>query len=732
MAKNEPYNAGTSRNESPVIEIDKNAPDSAISHKYQIEREKEFEICRRYSYTPESVKQIGNIALIIANHGTWGRETKAFFDDFDESDQGYRHIKRFASWYATCNKIMSELISIKWSGFRTDEARIRGAEFLLEYLNKTPEYKNVDLVIINHSHGCNLAHYFSQIWKGKAIKLIVDFACPERPEKVYKPENVEQVIHHTSHDFVARIGSVPEGQGLKFVKKHFPFAAAVTTGIILHIVPGVDKKIAMAVNNVVLATAPNSIKDAIDIAKLIRSKKNNALKPQSKKIIVGLDVRDNDYAPSHTTIIKIARFLPEIITQLQNEHIDNYAKSGSFHLNVTDKKDSTGKIIDSRIALKLKNKGKIRDVLKFTQFNTGQEVINYAADNKILNKYFKECEKENKTAREKAKKEFAIQAKALEEQPKTQEHALQVKKIETEKQASLKKALEEECKAEIEAWWKKEVQRETKQEIDIVLEEEPKDRICEQYKAPKEAQENTNAIRIKKLNAQIKKCEDKINAFDEDKLNPEERREVLEKHVGLCIAVDLALRIEEEYLDYKFFLNRAKTPKERKIQQENYEALMKKNKAREEEIDTRIETFEYWMQKLEEQKHMPQKTELEDQINVPKEQSEIFEEEEKRTPPIKALQAQYKAARDEKYTLWEELEKALEKSDAGIKKLRAMQEKSDALIKKFKASKVTLDAHIKKFAKAKEALDKKFKAQEKSFDLNFDGWQEIEEISDSE
>lgn len=145
--------------------------------------------------------------LMIITHGTFGKMTPSFVDDLNPQMQNYRHIKRFATWFGIEHKKNIDLVSFKWSGKLFDSARFAAAEVLNSYV--TSHYPNIPLVLLAHSHGCNIHNKFSQL-TSNPIELMIHLACPKREpseEPDYEPKNFNQLVYfHAKNDVVEPAG----------------------------------------------------------------------------------------------------------------------------------------------------------------------------------------------------------------------------------------------------------------------------------------------------------------------------------------------------------------------------------------------------------------------------------------------------------------------------------------------------------------------------------------------
>lgn len=309
---------------------------------------------------------------MVVVHGTWGRHSKVFFDDNNPKEPSYRNIRRFGSIVANKFGQPLELLSFGWSGFRTEgEERDKGGTFLAEYLDRA--YKNTTRIILGHSHGNNLVnlatHHGSM--KHNPVKLLVYFACPQRPEAKYRPKHFEQLVYFTSHDPIDRLGSIPEGLP-KFVG--VSGAALIGSAFISY---KFSPQQSVTFQN--LATSSWKISGMSAAAGVLqeglhRINKESGLAPQDGKIIVCVDLKHNGKHPDHSDNFCSVNYLPEILDRLQCSHTDNYAKSGSFYLDLDMRQvKCPNNISDPIISLTVKKIGTTRKIENFTIIGEGKE-----------------------------------------------------------------------------------------------------------------------------------------------------------------------------------------------------------------------------------------------------------------------------------------------------------------------------------------------------------------------
>ncbi|MFA6065812.1 MAG: hypothetical protein WC707_01375 [Candidatus Babeliaceae bacterium] len=375
----------------PRVPIDENAPLSlSLPFLSDIKTKNEYGIRKRYRYTPKSAlnntqptveptvddKQL---TVFIIGHGTWGRKTPAFYSS---KSPEFRHVKKFAAWYSTAAQRPLELLSFKWSGFRTDKGRMDGAAFLHKYIEAA--YKGVkEVVTFGHSHACNVFRLYGQeknAETGIPVKLEICIAGPQRPEERYASHAEQVIALRSSHDIVDKIGSLPEGY-CDFMALNATTAAAGLSTFVASSVWSDNEALQKAAASLTVASTAHLAVGALQAPFMRNLIKKHGLSPKSKMIIAVVDIKDNSFlkglvGPTHSGIISAVRCLPDIVRGLQSDtHYMNYVTSGLFKAEINDVKDADGNIQSSQVSLSVQEPGKIFDVPQFTRFEDGAEVI---------------------------------------------------------------------------------------------------------------------------------------------------------------------------------------------------------------------------------------------------------------------------------------------------------------------------------------------------------------------
>lgn len=328
---------------------------------------------RKEAFFPANVLDPSKKTLFIVTHGTFGKLTSSFIDDFEPQTQNYRHIKRFASWYADMHKTNLDLVSFKWTGELFDTPRFNAAGELNKYVNK--HYPNIPLVLMAHSHGCNIHNKFSQITKNP-IELMIHLACPKREpheEPDYDPQNFKQLVYfHTKNDAIEPLGRLDKykvgialgtvGIGalaIKFNKdiikdlliKQADFQAQLTDSDRLlaktNPVEFLDKhqdkvnEMMNAVKNYqfylktgIFGSGLGSILAAQKVVPTL--KKYNSFEPRNSTSVIGLKTKINDENLGHSTVIDVVKYLPELFVKIGDQNLDAASKSFTANLHAFD------------------------------------------------------------------------------------------------------------------------------------------------------------------------------------------------------------------------------------------------------------------------------------------------------------------------------------------------------------------------------------------------------------
>jgi hypothetical protein len=325
--------------------------------------------------------------LMILTHGTFGKKTMSFYDGFNLDNQNFRHIKHFASWYADLHKTNLDLVSFKWTGSLFDTPRFAAAGKLEEYVSQN--YAGVPLVLMAHSHGCNVHNSFSQITKNP-IELMVHLACPKREpweEDKYHPMQFKNLIYfHAKSDAVEPLGRIN-------LKKVGLIAGAGTLALTAYMldynriyrekvfafqrlfpnIEYIDKLIEEGKfdewHNVRLKAWKEAaliypkeyeevkfyelarknpvprfpLKVGSGIATVAASHqisstltKYNYFAPQDDAIVIGLKTKINRSTLGHSEVIDVVKYLPTIMEHISTHHGSEALKSFKADLNIQD------------------------------------------------------------------------------------------------------------------------------------------------------------------------------------------------------------------------------------------------------------------------------------------------------------------------------------------------------------------------------------------------------------
>ncbi len=289
----------------------------------------------------ESISDKDTVAWIVM-HGTFGSGTEGYFKDkgVDERNQNYRHMKRAAAWYAFTHKKRVDLLSYKWTGATSQDHRSHIAKIVAEQLNT--EYKDSDIVLSGHSHGCNVNNEITHLLN-KPAKLLLHFACPVREgQPTNLPEKFEQMLYFYSEgDLVARIGRIYDyklnsaliggigGSSLisgLVLAKNFVCKTLQAIGYNIEFGnPTIEKEVVLGAMAIAAASCEYVLRASIP-----GTHKFPILSTYNNKIINGFETTINGEQAWHSDVTNMIQFLPEIITKLHRKYPAHYANNALF------------------------------------------------------------------------------------------------------------------------------------------------------------------------------------------------------------------------------------------------------------------------------------------------------------------------------------------------------------------------------------------------------------------
>jgi hypothetical protein len=187
-------------------------------HHIYVEGKTECGVRAHEKYTPADVNPNAKPIVIVLVHGTFAQNV----DDYHiQGTQLYESVRDFAKSYANDKKAAIELVSLRWSGVNSSQARRNGgmalASLLIQY------YSNHEIITISHSHGCNLVNKASRQlgpWD-VMIDRIIHFATPVRDATEaddFEPLNFKRLVQfYSTSDLIGALGALTEKNA--FVRK---------------------------------------------------------------------------------------------------------------------------------------------------------------------------------------------------------------------------------------------------------------------------------------------------------------------------------------------------------------------------------------------------------------------------------------------------------------------------------------------------------------------------------
>ncbi len=354
-------------------------------------------IRRKESFTPASILDPSKKILFIVTHGTFGKLTPSFIDEFEPKKQNFRHIKRFASWYADKHQTNLDLVSFKWTGELFDTPRFNAAGALDNYIKQN--YPNIPLVLLAHSHGCNIHNKFSQLTKNP-INLMIHLACPKRclvEEPYYQPKNFKQLVYfHTMNDAIEPYGRLTKGLvfesfGIAGISLASIFALQLlnnytnTYDVAINyeelkkrILIGFGIKVGQAISTGTLGYGYGRITSTVKR----KMNEDNFFYPEIGSTIIGFDTYINTENLGHSTIIDVVKYLPDIMQKIENEHLDTrelVTVKTTLHIQDPETKNYNG--LDGKINVHLSNIEVVTLISILNMLRTGNSK-NYTLINK--------------------------------------------------------------------------------------------------------------------------------------------------------------------------------------------------------------------------------------------------------------------------------------------------------------------------------------------------------------
>jgi hypothetical protein len=290
-----------------------------------------IEMHQTFNYEPEVVDNPDDCILWIIIHGTWGENTDAFFK---ETDLYYEGIRSCAQSFAQAKKKRLNLMSYRWSGKNNNQARRTAAWCLSNFLKKIDPQRRSEVVLIGHSHGCNVANCLTHFVDSDCpIDLLIYLSCPRRTEWECQPLSYKCLLYFLSDgDYVAGPASVSYTK-LKKNNVKTAFSLGLMAAPIL--AEGFTRE------NAVAEQAANFIGKcgaAFTGLYLDESQKlfeaPQEFKPYDGFITVGIRVENKSYRVGHSEIEAVFLYLKEIIAQLHTHYPNYYGASSIFHLDI--------------------------------------------------------------------------------------------------------------------------------------------------------------------------------------------------------------------------------------------------------------------------------------------------------------------------------------------------------------------------------------------------------------
>lgn len=294
-------------------------------------------------FRPEQIKTPRTANIIIGTHGTYAPKAPGFSDPDNVYFQG---IRNFAEQLALRKKIAVLIVSYGWDAANWTSSRIEAGKTMAQIINKYFSSSRKKIILVSHSHGCNVANIASHYTK-LPIELMVHYASPIREkdpqrdcttavcrEQLYKPTNFKLLLSFYSlHDFVQ-------------------IAGGLTTKI--------------------WDTIKSASKNLFGGSDLRQYEQTD-----QKEKIYNISTKVNSQFPSHSAIVILSWFMPAILSRLDmyaNHHdlivnVDTEGKEGTVMLAINKSLPPTetfsktkGKVIADEIEFSNAEEAKFQDL----------------------------------------------------------------------------------------------------------------------------------------------------------------------------------------------------------------------------------------------------------------------------------------------------------------------------------------------------------------------------------
>ncbi|CDK30821.1 hypothetical protein [Candidatus Babela massiliensis] len=302
-------------------------------------------IRKRQFYRPDIVKDKQSLIVFIVIHGTWQKDAIEFHKDIDQNVKDlsgliYNNIKKFAAFYATAKKKNLELLSFKWKGALGDGSRTDAGAFLKNLILQTSTYKTAELVLLGHSHGCNVINDFTNRIE-RPIALLIYFGCPRREEIKYQPTNYKALLYFISDSDYFTIAG--RGHVKAALSVAGPIAFGTVSGGFLgyHVGSTIEDSTRGRIGGSIVGSVAGGVMAIPPSAMIFRMamEGTNHFPEKNEVITAGFRVKLDSWNSNHGDLMKVVKYLPNILEKIMKNYRRHYMHSGNFHLNI----DTEGK-----------------------------------------------------------------------------------------------------------------------------------------------------------------------------------------------------------------------------------------------------------------------------------------------------------------------------------------------------------------------------------------------------
>ena len=200
---------------------------------------------------------------------------------------------------------------------------------------ETSTYKAAELVLLGHSHGCNVINDFTNRIE-RPIALLIYFGCPRREEIKYQPTNYKVLLYFVSDSDYFTIAGRNHVKAALSVATPIVFGATSGGFVGYHVGSHIEDSTRAKVGGSIVGGIAGGVMAIPSSAIAFRTfmEGTNHFSEKSEAITVGFRVKLDSWNSSHGNLMKVVKYLPNILEKIMKNYRRHYMHSGNFHLNI--------------------------------------------------------------------------------------------------------------------------------------------------------------------------------------------------------------------------------------------------------------------------------------------------------------------------------------------------------------------------------------------------------------